>query len=325
MVKSRFNLQRLVNDVTSELAHEISAEVAVRSFLMGNSALLQSIFKPASNSLSLENEELDRNESDAKALVAAMSIKSSDFGLAEDLLRALILESIGGNDGALSSNLGASERHMKMVENFVGKTLNSKMGTNSGEPLAVPFVRALCAYVSGFGLELERISSRPQAGTVTNESWALPPCAIHCSKWSMIAATRCVVYSITSDNVIASIDWRGSCLSMFVPTLLVAAFRLRCGVLSYEKDVFLKRESHLLAMIDTCDTCATFLLKTLQRLEGVRTVEIPIPYKECRLWIEKLTSRIDENPTRKTSPLLLLENEKPSQSYSKHHFALEFY
>mmetsp|Transcript_32316 Transcript_32316/g.47796 ORF Transcript_32316/g.47796 Transcript_32316/m.47796 type:complete len:685 (+) Transcript_32316:1595-3649(+) len=325
LFKSRFNLQRLVTDVTTEISHGKSAEVAIGSFLMENSALVESVFRPAERYLPLEDQELRRNELDAKALVEATAFKFSDFGLAEDLLRALILESLGGTDGALTSNLGASQRHMKMVENFVGKNPNSKIGINHGETLAVPFVRALCAYVSGFGLELERISARPIGGTAAMESWALPPCAIHCSKWAIIGATRCVVYSITSDDVIASTDWRGSCLSMFVPTLLVAAFRLRCGVLSYEKDVFLKREFHLLAMIDTCDTCATFLLKTLQRLEGVRPFEISIPYKECRLWIEKLTSRIDEISVVRTPPLLLLENEKEFQRNNKPNFALKSY
>lgn len=315
LFKSRFNLHRLVGDITSENLHEGSAEIAIGSFLFENSDLIRSISK-ASKSLCIEDEELRRNELDAKAVAAAMSCKSSDFGLAEDLLRALILESLGGHDGVLTPNLSASERHMKMVGNFVGTNPNSKMQTNTDEPMAVPFVRALCAYASGFGLELERISASPKSGKAKNEIWALPPCAIHCSKWAIIAATRCVVYSITSDDIIASTDWRGSCLSMFVPTVLATAFRLRCGVLSYEKDVFLKRESHLLAVIDTCDICAIFMLKTLQQLEGVRAFEIPITCKDCRLWIENLTSRIDENSARKTPPFLLLENEKKLLSFA---------
>ena len=147
--------------------------------------------------------------------------KSNDLGLEDDILRVLILESIGGKDPDSAGNLGASDRHEKMVKSLVPGVAAGRV-----EPLAVPMIRALCAYVAGLGVALQRLghahNPKQPLPTATFEVWALPPGALICSERALIGATRCVVYSITSLGP-DDMDWRGTELSMFVPVVLVTA------------------------------------------------------------------------------------------------------
>jgi len=327
LFKEEFNLQRLIGEMVSDMSPNLSMEVVIKTLLMGDAQLIKSILMPGSKhrAVALEDEELFRNEENAKKIAAVFMAKTDDFGLAEDLFRVLTLESLGGSD-IFSSNLEASERHMQTVKLYVESNPSIAI---PGQPWCIPLVRALCAYVAGFGLKLEEISKIPKSkkDTTTHpifETWTIPPGAICCSQWAMTAATRCVVKSITSDSY-ASFDWRASCLSVFVPTLLVTVFQLRSGIQSYEKKILPERNSDLLDVKNTCDDCALFLLKKLKSLEGSRSVEVTIPNADCRKWIERLTSCIGEASPGMKSPLHILEKDKPLTIYNPRGFTIKYY
>jgi hypothetical protein len=320
LCSSRCSLQRLIYEVTSDVSPDLATQVIVKAALFGDNALFDSIMKPTAKvgTNSLEEEELGRSKTDADKLASVLTTKSADFGLPEDMLRVLILESFGGRE---STSVGASGHHATAVKMLVSGSVN----TGRLEPPAVPVVRALCAYVAGLGVALQKVSKPrnpklpPLATPATFATWALPPGAISCSERALVGATRMIIQSITGPS---STNWRDTHLSMFVPVLLMAAFQLRCGIESHEKDLGHSAHSPLLQVKQTCDACAVFLVKTLQATDS-RIVELTIQQQDCRRWLGTLLDQ-SVGPAG-TPPVLILENDKPLASYNKRGFSIKYY
>jgi hypothetical protein len=320
LCSSGFSLQKLIFDMTSDVSPDLATLVIVKSALFGDNELFDSVMKPTAKvgTNSLEEEELARSKRDADTLANVLTTKSTDFGLPQDVLRVLILESFGGRD---STSVGASGRHESAVKNLVSGTVN----TGRVEPPAVPVVRALCAYVAGLGVALQKVSKPrnpklpPLATPATFATWALPPGALSCSERALVGATRMIIQSITGPS---STNWRDTHLSMFVPVLLISAFQLRCGIEIHEKDLAHSAHSPLLQVKQTCDACAVFLIKTLQATDS-RIVELTIQQQDCRRWLGTLLDQ--SGGPAGTPPVLILENDKPLASYNKRGFSIKYY
>jgi hypothetical protein len=248
----------------------------------------------------MEDAELNRHQDAARKMAHILTTASpSDFGLAEDCFRSLVLESLGGFDIESKVDLGASLRQVKTIRIFLDSSNKERL-----EPLALPLVRALCAYVAGMGMALQMTQavSMKHHRDKPGENWALPPAAIHCCIWALIAATRCVVFAISGN--LNTTDWRGNPISMLVPSVLMSAFQLRTGVAAFQKAESRYNEPSLdtpaghsgvvedcpyQQILVACDESAKYLLHTLQSLEGIRSVEINLPSnKECRVWLDSL-------------------------------------
>jgi hypothetical protein len=321
LCSSGFNLRKLILEVTPENNPALILEVIISSLLFEDEEACRSVIKPLCNASTniCEEEEIRRHGDDAEKLAVVMTRKSEDYGLEDDLLRLLILESLGGKGNITTGISWTSESHHQMV-----KMLKDNNSFSKERSLLSPLVRALCAYTAGLGLTLQKIGGKkmqPKSPNWRLDFWTLPPGALACSEYAIIAATRCVVNSITSSSPI-SIDWRSTELSIFVPVVLLSAFQLRSGIQAFaESPVSTELSSSLLQVINVCDNCADYLIKTLQKLEAC-SVELIIPLKECRKWLENMLVRIYSGVS--SSSLLLNDNDERLSVSTKPTFELKY-
>jgi hypothetical protein len=322
LCSSGFNLRKLIFEVTPESNPTLILEVIISSLLFEDEMTCRSVIKPIGNSLTniCEEEEIRRHADNAEKLAIVLTQISEEFGLDDDLLRLLILDSLGSRDDTSTATLWASDCHQQTVGMLVGNNSYSK-----GASLLTPLVRALCAYAAGLGLTLQKIGDKTKQSKPPDwklEFWDLPPGASACAEYAIIAATRCVANSITSSSPV-SIDWRSTELSAFVPVVLLTAFQLRSGIQAFaETPIGAELSSSLSQVVNVCEECALYILKTLQNLEPCR-VELLIPMKECRKWLENMLVSI--HSVASSSQLVLKDDDDRLLVSSKPFFELKYY
>jgi hypothetical protein len=294
---------------------EVFLDVVMYSILHSDASLvkdLSSSTKPGF--LDLEREEHKRNEASIKAMANTLLHKTSadEMGahLEEDLFRLGILASLGGTTWNGKSHAGldkAEAYHVDNIKQWVEHGDTMKVGGSRSEPLAVPLVRALCAYVGGLG-EALLICSGQRSLSLRNP-WVLPPGALACAEYAIRAAARCIVWNF-SHSARTLADWRSTHLSMLVPVLLNSAFRLETGMVKFtqvrnggkssdhmEKLDLIKTESpEFLPLYHACNDSAAMILEKLKSLEGVRRIDFDLE-TDCQKWMESILARIPDHST----------------------------
>mmetsp|Transcript_6541 Transcript_6541/g.9245 ORF Transcript_6541/g.9245 Transcript_6541/m.9245 type:complete len:267 (+) Transcript_6541:2-802(+) len=247
-------------------------------------------------------------------------------GLEQDILRFLVLESVGGvgdkaNNVEESLLAKASLRHVESVKFWVEPPTNKLVRR---EPAVIPLVRGLCAYAGGLGEALIACTSSNMApksqmswqqhgpSASLNDrtpyaTWSLPPGATSCAEYSIQGAARCVVLDLASSGKFMG-DWRNSNLCSMVPSVLHSAFRLSCGIKSYA--LYLQRNQSLSARVEdnlnwiaihrpelrrlllSCDDAAIMILQSLKSVDALRIVESRVQ-SGCRAWVQQLQSQLN--------------------------------
>jgi hypothetical protein len=300
-------LKQLVDEVSDDDRIDTCLDVALYSILHADEALVKQLGMPLTRPrvLDLEVEERKRNAESIKTMANTLLYGVENGSpLEEDILRVTLLESLGGtsSDGSSQGGLeGADTRHAHAVKMWVQPGDAVRGGGKRSEPLAVPLVRALCAYVGGLGEALIICSAQVSlAGNV----WLLPPGAIACAEYAIRAACRCIIWNF-SNSTRALADWRSTHLSMLVPVVLTSVCRLEAGLVKYaqtrsggkpsdhvdNKIDLIKTESpELLSLFRACNQTAEMILEKVQSLEGKRKVDLELDH-ECNKWTKELLSR----------------------------------
>jgi len=300
-------VSRLVEEISGDFTPESTLDVILCSILQGNSELIDSIWAPTRKpgTLMIEEEEIERNDKSME-MMSKLILQEEPVHfvaqLEQDILRISILESFGGG-----TNIDCERQHT-MIKNLVHPKDAPLSITISGrgEPLAVPFVRALCAYAGGLGLALSNISisSKYSGNFVT---WDLPPGAVACAQWAVVASSRFLVESISRSGKMIE-NWRSSHLSMLVPVVFHAAFTLRKGILNFiDSRPNGSRDGStpvLTVLLDACDKAAISILEQVRDL--TRNFDVQVR-SECRLWLEPLITRCSTSST--LVPVLAHEGE----------------
>jgi hypothetical protein len=288
-------ISRLVEEISGDFTQESTLDVILCSILLGNTGLIKSIWAPTQNpgTLLIEQEEVERNVRSMEIMSKLLLQKEplpSESQLEQDILRISIMESFGGGTNT------TSDRQHTIIKNLVHPK-DAPLSTSisgRGEPLAIPFVRALCAYAGGLGSALVSISE-PESKTPPSKypdgcvTWDLPPGAIVCAQWAITAASRLIVESIAHAGKTLA-NWRSSHLSMLVPVAFHAAFALRRGIQKYDEAGARGLSNKFRPVVAACDNAAFSILEKLRALEGTRSIDIQV-HSDCRLWLDSLLSR----------------------------------
>jgi len=169
----------------------------------------------------------------------------------DNLLRMLILESLGGSTGGAggSDDLSTSRREKKgepeeNCDNGILKEENHLLpvGLSMHHHLTlkrlrcgstvVPVVRALCVYAGGLGESLKRCTAKSISDT--NVTWSCPPCALESGEYAIVGAARLVALTIL-DRSGGNTRRNHNCISPLILVVLQSAHRLRHGLLDYSK------------------------------------------------------------------------------------------
>lgn len=209
------------------------------------------------SNIDIEGEEVRRN----KVMInkVASSILSGVIGsysaLEGDLLKYMLLESLGGDDDknhvATSINTSRdastiSSRHYKSLMRFLKRS-----DQPSGCLEIVSIIRALCAYAGGIGVALTQITlpatkgiqkltpsgklvplSTSMSSVIKKETFSFQPGAVTSGTYAITAATRFILLNMKNDKA------RFNRISLLVPVVLQTSYTLQCGVLDYVQYLF---------------------------------------------------------------------------------------
>lgn len=315
-------LKKLLRESWGDTSSELCLDVMLNSVLHGDLSLVRNIWSPTQK-VDTEEEEIKRNDNCIDQMAHILLHNGSDnvtnmACLEQDILRVLLLESLGGSSNSLEVNntilTKASLRHVESVKFWVDP------GTRKWDPVVVPLVRGLCAYAGGLGEAL--LSCNPSSLALKSQrswqvapsqlsksplafvTWSLPHGAISCAKYAIEGAARCVVWDLSSNKVMG--DWRSTSLSTLVPSVMHAAFRMSCGVQSYAQ--YLRKNQlscgvednlnwvamhkpELRQLLLACDDAAVLIMKTIEALDGKKCLDIRVQ-SGCKAWLKKLEPQI---------------------------------
>jgi hypothetical protein len=245
--------------------------------------------------IDLEEEEVRRNnalmDKVATSIVTGAVCAFSSFE--EDLLKFNLLESLGGGDGPSTQQsqnvlapFGLSKRHYNNLIQYL-KLMNQASGSLG----TLSIVRALCAYAGGTGEALSRITANSPLSapiSVRKETFSLPVPACLSEVNAIKAAARLIILNMSSKRT------RFNRLSLFVPVVLQAIYRLRCGVFDYVHYLYETMDpvhqskqdqargetfSNFLTMkcpemskvLTSCDDTAVTIIKFMKKIDGKGT------------------------------------------------------
>lgn len=204
--------------------------------------------------MDLEEKELHRNTA-AKSCVAdaiETGLVCGCTSLEDDLLRMLILESLGGTgDDELGETEGYSMTEVQQKESEITGEKTADKGDNAiplGLSLrhygtlkwiprgqaAVPVVHAFCAYAGGLGEALQHVTAK--LSSAETKTWSLSPCAFKSAEYAIVGAARLVALTLL-DHPSRTIRKNHNRISLLVLVVLQSAHQLRCGLLEYAKYV----------------------------------------------------------------------------------------
>jgi hypothetical protein len=203
----------------------------------------------------------------------------------------------------------AGVHHVDNIKEWVQPRDKMKMG---GEPLVVPLVRALCAYVGGLGEALIKCAEKKTPST--ENPWLLPPGAIVCAEYGVRGAARCIVWNF-SHSTGPQVDWRSSHLSMLVPVFLNSVYRLESGMTKFTQvrcgakasdplqslELIRTESPELLPLFHACSESAAMVLEKIKSMEGVRRVDFELD-PDCQRWTNNILARIPNSSAMSTVP-----------------------
>ena len=241
----------------SKQAKFLVEDLFVQSILIGDGATVKKVIAPPGaesnrNKVTMQNHQDDEINRNDKASVSfaewiRLSSTTSPDKLSDDVLRMCLLESLGGGGSSSSAPLVShsfyfgEDRHSAAIH----KRLKFSSATTSPgkDPIAVPLVRALCAFAGGIGeavVDLYHHEVVIENGKLVNKipvkPWILPLGSLNAAEFAIIAAARFVVMNlVTKQNGRFVVDFskRHDRLSLLLPCVLGSAFKLRCGMLDY--------------------------------------------------------------------------------------------
>ena len=261
MFKARAIITLNDNDGATFLVEDL----IIQSVLIGDALTVDSVIStqnPKSQIAGLvpvpnhQEDEIRRNEMATASFsewIENMATQSSRK-LSDDILCMSILESFGGG-GSSSPVQGpyyfGNSRHAATVR----KRLNLSAATASPgrQPIAVPIVRAFCAFAGGVGDAMSRSYStidkegKPLSKNNNHlEVWKLPPGSLQSTEFAIIAAARLVVMnSVVTDKHGHVFVKRHDRLSLLFPCVLQSAYKLHCGISKYAEATAILRGQNL--------------------------------------------------------------------------------
>jgi len=200
--------------------------------------------------MDLEEKEIERYNATKGCVANAIEagLVSGCTSLEVDLLRMLILESLGGT----SDEVGENELQQKETEVPEKKSDSVMLKGDNNLPLGltlrhyhtlkriprgqavVPVVRALCAYAGGLGEALHRCTAK--SSSADSKKWSFPPCASESVEYAIVGAARLVALALL-DNPSGNVRRNHNRVSPLVLVVLQSAHQLRCGLLDFAKYV----------------------------------------------------------------------------------------
>eukprot|EP00559_Dactyliosolen_fragilissimus_P000028 CAMPEP_0184873990 /NCGR_PEP_ID=MMETSP0580-20130426/42143_1 /TAXON_ID=1118495 /ORGANISM="Dactyliosolen fragilissimus" /LENGTH=339 /DNA_ID=CAMNT_0027376947 /DNA_START=1545 /DNA_END=2561 /DNA_ORIENTATION=- len=203
----------------------------------------------------LEENEMRRNDAMIERIGESMYL-GLGYGfitLEEDILRLMILESMGGgyNEPKLSQErnyrypLGLSSRHFSTLQ---GRLLASDAllrNTSQKQLIILPIVRALSAYAGGFGEALFRSSNQWHTDP-TSSLHSLSQSSLSSAEFSILSAARLIVLNFILPSRKGIMTSRYNHLSLMIPAILHSAFHLRSGILQYARILLAESEGSIL-------------------------------------------------------------------------------
>lgn len=306
------NMKRVVEEAAGDDRMELYLDVAMCSLLHSDASLVKDLSASTKPGFSgLEREERKRNDAAIKAMAHNLLNKTSadctGAHLEEDLLRLAISASLGGvsQNGTSFAGLDkAAAYHVENINDWLEPGNTNKLAGSRSEPLAVPLVRSLCAYVGGLGEAL--LSCSMQKTPTLFNTWSLPPGAIACAEYAVRAAARCIVWNFTHSLAKALSDWRSTHLSILVPVLLTSACRLEAGIVEFvrvrsgrrrlsdhlQKLELIRTECpELLPLYHACYESCSMILEKLKSLEGIRAIDFDLDH-DCQRWTDMILAKI---------------------------------
>lgn len=308
------NIKSLVESIYDDLALESYLAVVLESLMHVDETLIQAVAKCTERRASvvdIEQDEVKRNKLAMERMAHVLLNKNPfipEAPLEEDMLRFLVLESLGGRSrDAPIDEIG--KRHMRNLMAWIKpKPLDGVCSRYSVEPPTVPLVRALCAVAGGLGEALLRVTVATKVSTFHTDavrpSWILPPGAVASGEFAITAAARLIVLSVDLSGRGMS-DWRSSHLSVLVIATLNTAFRLRSGAVKYASlrhkpaavvlgdDLAVQYDMatpESLPLLIASDESAKNIMRTLKSFEGGRNVQLALD-SDCSKWATLLLAK----------------------------------
>ena len=260
----------------------------------------------SSVSFNYEEEEVRRNDAAMDAIAKTMLPPqplpaSRGRALEEDVLRIVLLESLGGATGG-SSGLGsevyeqshccvALRKRLLASEEALAKSRSVR------QPLCLPLLRALLAASGGFGQALCLIYNR----SGQSDGFVVPPGAFCCAEYGLRAAARMIALNIR----LGSSGKKGYLprVSLMSPALFHSAYRLRVGALAcaqYQRQlagapmtndlgnfIALGNCPDIARLLDCCDSSVKLVLTALEERERGRQCEVLV-HSDCKAWLAEL-------------------------------------
>lgn len=240
-------------------------DLIIQSVLMGDALTVDSVISShdtksqIARSLPVPNhqeDEIRRNEMATASFsvwienVATLSSRK----LSDDILCMSILESFGGGGSSCPVQgpyYFGNLRHAAVVRKRLD--LSAATASPGQQPIAVPIVRAFCAFAGGVGDSMSRFydtidkEGKPISKNISHLGlWKLPPGALQSTEFAIIAAARMVVMnSVVTDKhghiFVKRHDW----LSLLFPCVLQSAYKLHCGIIKYAEATAIVRRQNL--------------------------------------------------------------------------------
>jgi hypothetical protein len=303
----RPDLSKMVNELSDEMPNVALLGVILNSILC-DPALVQQVVH-SSHQLGIggpERDELKLSKKLTKQMASVYltsSATQSEAPLEEDVLRVIILETMGGGTRCHSSTTKSmSERHRKIISEWIDRPVPRRQSTKLQEPLSSLLLRGLCIFIGGAGEALTICAQSSENARM----WKIPPAMFCCLELCIEATKRFVVCSLTPSGRTLC-DWKSSHLSIHVPSVLVALYQLRQGIVQYSKLVHSESNcleytvteigAHLTKeygqIVQDCDLAAISILRSMKSLKGLGRIDLALD-PDCLEWKNLLIARNTE-------------------------------
>lgn len=272
----RPNIQRFINELDDVPTATTRLGVLFGS-LFGDASLVHNVLCPAPlrGIDNPETEEVNRMKELSQQMANHYFCPIDpqiEAPLEEDVLRILLLESMGG----LGSNDSISE--WTIDHPFALGTQQRRLST--------VLVRGLTVFIASWG----DVLARCVAASGGHNRWEMAPATVACWRFAITAIQRSLTHSMSPIGDPMS-DWNSAHLTTLIPSALVALFHLRSGVFSFSKIPSPKTMEHAFdarTIERMCDDAATAILLLSKRLKCLSRFDRCLD-RDCLQWKNTLT------------------------------------
>jgi len=301
------NMKNFVEEASGgDVSMEIFVDVILRSLLHSNDELVKRLGNiPTCSSIwmDVEGEELKLNNVAIKTMADTLLHKTNEDEvsphLEDDILRLAILSCIGGSASKEEDAIGNFKEGNKkyLMQSLLNET---KCGSDSIHPYAVPIVRALCAYAGGLGEALRLIADSEDR--MFYDAWVLPPGALLTGEYAIRGATHWILEGINFPR-------KNTGLAILISVLLNTAYKLENGLIRYQqatggslasderyKEKLSNTMSPQLAPLsNVCNNCAKIILCAAKANEGFRRLDFLESFDiDCQKWLRPKMSALHQ-------------------------------